>query len=341
MAEQEQGAIREEHFTFPSALPAETGQEKAPDIHAKQWLPPAGMPVRGVVQITHGMCEHIERYNHFASFLASHGFAVCGQDTIGHGKSVETPSDWGHIPAQGGKEALIENVHALRGIMQERLAGEYGAQGEGVEASEAGPFPYFMFGHSMGSFIVRNYVAHYAQGLAGAIVCGTGHQPGAVAAGGLAMARLIARTKGERYISNTLYNLAEGAYGKAIEEPRTPLDWLSTNPAVVDAYIEDPACGYRFTAGAYVTLMGLLSDLSKKSTTARIPQDLPLFLIAGASDPVGNCGRGVAQVYKEYKQAGLRDVDLRLYLGMRHEILNEPENKKVYDDVLQWLERRS
>ena len=195
-----------------------------------------------------------------------------------------------------------------------------------------------MFGHSMGSFILRDYLAHYGAGLAGAVICGTGHQSAAVATAGLAAAKAVARAKGERHISDMLFNLADGAYGKAIKGARTELDWLSTNPMVVDAYLADPACGFRFSAGAYIALTGLLVDVSKKSNINRIPKELPLYLIAGSEDPVGDRGRGVTRVFKEYKEAGIKDVDMRLYLGARHEILNEVDKEKVYADVLKWLE---
>lgn len=372
--EQSANEIRVTHFTFPSVLGAAQSAEQPKMVgsHGVLWMPPAGQPVRAIVQITHGMSEHIERYDHFARFLAAHGFAVCGQDNIGHGKSVASPDDWGHIPAHGGKKALIENVHVLRGIMEEMITeqGVVGAEGApagadagaedalaGVDAdasaaatdaaasasapasvSASATLPYFMFGHSMGSFILRDYLARHGEGLAGAIICGTGHQSAAVATAGLAAAKAVARAKGERHISDMLFNLADGAYGKAIKGARTELDWLSTNPMVVDAYLADPACGFRFSAGAYIVLTGLLVDVSKKSNINRIPKELPLYLIAGSEDPVGDRGRGVTRVFKEYKEAGIKDVDMRLYLGARHEILNEVDKEKVYADVLKWLE---
>ncbi len=373
--EQSANEIRVTHFTFPSMLGTAQSVDE-PNVvgsHGVLWMPPAGQPVSAIVQITHGMSEYIERYDHFARFLAAHGFAVCGQDNIGHGKSVASPDDWGHIPARGGKKALIENVHVLRGIM-EKLVTEEGVAAAGgststsapatavapgaapdaagaavapdaaaaapadADAPTTAPLPYFMFGHSMGSFILRDYLAHYGAGLAGAIICGTGHQSAAVATAGLAAAKAVARAKGERHVSDTLFNLADGAYGKAIKGARTELDWLSTNPLVVDAYLADPACGFRFSAGAYIALTGLLVDVSKKSNINRIPKELPLYLIAGSEDPVGGRGRGVTRVLKEYKEAGIKDVDMRLYLGARHEILNEVDKEKVYADVLKWLE---
>ncbi len=365
--EQSANEIRVTHFTFPSMLGTAQSVDE-PNVvgsHGVLWMPPAGQPVRAIVQITHGMSEHIERYDHFARFLAAHGFAVCGQDNIGHGKSVASPDDWGHIPAHGGKKALIENVHVLRGIMEKLVmqegvaavddsaravasdaatapspaAAAASADADAAVAPDATALlPYFMFGHSMGSFILRDYLAHYGAGLAGAVICGTGHQSAAVATAGLAAAKAVARAKGERYVSDMLFNLADGAYGKAIKGARTELDWLSTNPMVVDAYLADPACGFRFSAGAYIALTGLLVDLSKKSNINRIPKELPLYLIAGSEDPVGDRGCGVTRVFKEYKEAGIKDVDMRLYLGARHEILNEVDKEKVYADVLKWLE---
>ncbi len=314
--ESEFSEIEASDFTFPSALGATM-------IHAKQWVPPAGVAVKGIFQITHGMAEYIERYDHFARFLAHEGFVVCGQDNIGHGGSVESPDEWGCMPAQTGKKTLIENVHTLRTIMIENRGDR---------------LPYFMYGHSMGSFIVRSYLTQYGQGLAGAVLSGTAYQPAAVAKAGLLMAKALVKIKGEAYRSSVLYNMAEGAYSKAIKNARTRCDWLSTDPLLVDAYVNDPACGFRFSAGAYVVLMGLLADLAKTKRLKRIPSTLPIFLIAGFDDPVGDRGRGVTQVFKEYKDAGLKKVDMRLYLGMRHEVHNEVDKEKVYNDVLKWLE---
>lgn len=327
--------IRKSSFTFPSSFetaPKAKG-EHVIDCYAVQWMPPEDQTIRAIVQITHGMCEHIERYDHFARFLAKQGFVVCGQDNIGHGKSIASTDDWGHIPARGGKNALIENLHMLRTVMTERVAQCAGAQASSV--------PYIMFGHSMGSFILRDYLAKHGEGLAGAIICGTGHQSATVAMSGLAAAKMVARVKGERYVSDALFNLADGAYSKAIKGARTPLDWLSSNPAVVDAYQADPACGFRFSAGAYVVLTELLVDVSKKRVIERVPKTLPLYIIAGADDPVGDKGRGVLRVYQEYKQAGIQEVKVRLYLGARHEILNEVENEKVYNDILAWLKEHA
>ena len=244
------------------------------------------------------------------------------------------------LAMQEGVVAVDDSARALASAATAVVPGAApdAAAAAPADAPDTAPLPYFMFGHSMGSFILRDYLAHYGAGLAGAVICGTGHQSAAVATAGLAAAKAVARAKGERYVSDMLFSLADGAYGKAIKGARTELDWLSTNPMVVDAYLADPACGFRFSAGAYIALTGLLVDVSKKSNINRIPKELPLYLIAGSEDPVGDRGRGVTRVFKEYKEAGIKDVDMRLYLGARHEILNEVDKEKVYDDVLKWLE---
>ncbi|MFR8300943.1 MAG: alpha/beta fold hydrolase, partial [Gordonibacter urolithinfaciens] len=201
------------------------------------WAPerPAGTRApapRGVVQIVHGMSEHLGRYDEFARFLVGRGFVVCASDHVGHGKSVPDPAKLGCLPAHGGKDVLVEDVHELR----RTVAARYSRQ-----------TPYILFGHSMGSFVVRAYLARHAEGLAAAVICGTGTQPLVLSKAGNFVARRIAASKGEDYRSAFLDGLGAGAFAKQIENARTPFDWLSTDPAVVDAYIADELCGAMFS----------------------------------------------------------------------------------------------
>ena len=140
-------------------------------------------------------------------------------------------------------------------------------------------------------------------------------------------------------LSKLLHNLADGAFSKAVKDARTPLDWLSTDPAVVDAYIADDLCGQTFTAGAYATLTSLTAEVATLDSALEIPSELPILLVAGALDPVGNKGRGVKSTAALFEKAGIKDVEVKLYQGMRHEILNEPGKQQVYDDVLAWIDR--
>ena len=295
------------------------------------WAPerPAGTRApapRGIVQIVHGMSEHLGRYDGFARYLVGRGFTVCASDHVGHGKSVPGPEKLGCLPAQGGKDVLIEDVHELR----RTVAARYSRQ-----------TPYILFGHSMGSFVVRAYLARHAEDLAAAVICGTGTQPLALSKAGSFLARRIAASKGEDYRSAFLDGLGVGTFAKQIENARTPFDWLSTDPAVVDAYIADELCGAMFSAGGYATLTDLTGEVVTRACAAKVPHDLPVLFVAGAEDPVGGCGKGVHAAAELLRGAGVRRVDEVLYPGMRHEILNEPGRAQVYDDIAQWMEEHA
>lgn len=279
----------------------------------------------GIVQIVHGMAEHSGRYEDFARFLVDAGFAVCAHDHIGHGRSARVADDLGHMPLDGGKDVLVEDVDELRRTVSARFSRQA---------------PYFIFGHSMGSYVTRAYLSRHGQGLAGAVICGTGNEPVLKSKAGLALARRIAESHGERTRSELLHSLADGAFSKAVKNPRTPLDWLSSDPAVVDAYMADELCGQMFTAGAYATLTSLTAEVATLDSALAIPRDLPVLFIAGALDPVGNKGKGVKSAAALFEKAGIVDVQVKLYAGMRHEILNEPGHAQVYADVLGWLRSR-
>ena len=276
----------------------------------------------GVVQLVHGMSEHIERYDDFARFLVGQGYLVAGHDHIGHGKSSPR-GQWGVMPLKNGRECLVEDVHSLRRLV------------EGIVPAST---PYFIFGHSMGSFVLRCYLGEHADGLAGAIVCGTGTVAGSASVAGRSLARLMARMRGADYKSKLLHNMAEGAYAKEIPNRLTDLDWLSYNRANVDAYQAAEDCGFAFGTSGYATLTDLTATCCKPSWPARYPADLPLLFIAGDGDPVGAFGKGVRKAVDQAKLAGCNDVTCIIYDHMRHEILNEDERQKVYDDVLGWLE---
>lgn len=297
-------------------------------IRGTVWLPRGagdltGFRPRAIVQLVHGMSEHIARYDAFARFLAAQGFVVCGHDHIGHGKSVASADDLGHLPARGGKEALIADVHELRQIAHAR----YGSD-----------TPYLLFGHSMGSFIAYAYLARHADGLVGAVLCGTGRMPTITSRAGNLPARALCALRGERYVSKLLDSMGAGAYSKRIPNARTAFDWLSCDPSVVDAYIADDLCGRPFTAGGYATLTDLTYEIATAACAHRIPRNLPILLIAGSDDPVGDCGAGVERARDLLVDAGASDVTMTLYPGMRHEILNEPDRERVFEDVLAWME---
>ena len=309
-------------------------------VRATIWYPKDEEHPRGIVQLVHGMSEYIDRYDEFALFLAGNGFIVCGNDHVGHGRSVAdfTPtsdqkasfvnpsssSEWGHIDVSAGHEVLVRDVISLMEMMRETYP----------------DLPYFLFGHSMGSFIVRCVIARCGEGLSGAVICGTGNTPAALSKGGNTLARLTAKIRGERHISSLLHSLADGAYSKAIKNPRTEFDWLNTDDDEVDAYIADPACGFPFTAGGYAALTGLTGEAGDARKATNIPQRLPLLYIAGEGDPVGDGGKGVKEAAEIARAAGAKDVLVKIYPDMRHEVLSEPNHMAIYDDILYWIEAK-
>lgn len=322
----------------PASYPSADGRTT---VRATIWYPENRTEKpRGVVQLVHGMSEYIDRYEEFALFLTSQGFIVCGNDHVGHGRSVvdfeptqeqldafENPAsstEWGHIPVSAGHDVLVNDVITLMDAMKQAYPTS----------------SYFLFGHSMGSFVARCVIARRGEDLSGAIICGTGNTPAALSKSGNALARMTAMTRGEKHFSKTLHGLADGAYSKAIKDARTDFDWLNTDGASVDKYIADPACGFPFTAGGYVALTGLTGEVANEKKIAGIPDDLPLLYIAGEFDPVGENGEGVEAAAELAREAGVKDVFVKIYPDMRHEILNEPDHMMVFDDILYWMEAK-
>ncbi len=310
-------------------------------INAALWRAKEDAPVRGVVQVIHGMAEHKGRYLPFIEFLVDQGFVVCAHDHVGHGKTASTPDDYGHIPLRApgnpvasganprqgrtrrlsGADILIADTHQLRCTMQEHLT----------------DVPYVMFGHSMGSFVVRCYIARHGAGLAAAILCGTGQVSPLLSRGGLVITRILAALHGQRYRSSFVDSLGAGAYARKVSEARTVYDWISPERDAVNEYASDAACGFMFTVGGYAALAGLTLACVSPKAAAQVPKNLPLLFISGQEDPVGDQGKGVDAAVAEYRQAGLATVDERLYPGMRHEIVNRPPGATVREDVAAWL----
>ena len=308
-----------QNTVFVEGVPAE--DVPAEDVPAED-VPAEGTQPRGIIQIIHGAAEHCARYRDFASYLVSEGFIVCANDHIGHGKSVNDKTLLGHMPVKGGKDILLADVDALRRIVSKQYP----------------DLPYCMLGHSMGSFILRLYLARFAKGITAAVLVGTGQQPKPLSVFGGVLARVIAKSKGAEYRSFFLHNLGMGVYAKTVPDARTPFDWISIDPAVVNAYVEDEACGMVFSVGAYATLTDLTGEMVTKACALSVPNNLPLLFVSGTKDPVGENGKAVKTAVKQYIEAGLKHVGLQLYDGLRHEVLNEPVREKVYRDIADWLE---
>ena len=291
-------------------------------IHAIEWKPSG--KVRGVVQLCHGMVEYIDRYNDFAEFLSLNGYYVVGHDHLGHGKSILNTEQLGFFHENQGNEFVIGDMHQLR-----------------VQTEEKYPsVPYFMMGHSMGSFLVRQYLGFYGAGLSGAIIMGTGNQPNILLYAGKLVCRLTALFKGWKCRSALVDSMAAGGYNKEFERETDGSNWLSRNPENVTKYKNDLLCGYMFTVNAYYHMFSGMIKMNQQEKAGRIPRGLSIAIVSGKDDPVGDFGRGVRAVYKKYRQMGIADVKMRLYEEDRHEILNELDRESVYCDLLMWLNKR-
>lgn len=314
--------VREEHFYF-------TSSEGTAKCHAVRWIPSGS--VRAVVQIVHGMAEYIERYREFAQYLAGQGILVTGHDHLGHGDTVKDPEDYGYFAAENGNLCLIRDIHHLRQFTGRKYC----------EAPEGGGHvPYILFGHSMGSFLVRQYLCIEGKGLDGAVICGTGDYPYAVARLAMCLAKAGALLHGWRYRSRFLEWIVAGRGNAKFAPNRTCADWLSRDERTVDAYVSDSRCGFAFTANAYYNMFLGISKLGRRAYLEQMPREIPVFFIAGDHDPVGSFGKGVLRVAKRFETLGVQDVECRLYADDRHEILNELDREQVYADVYDWLSRK-
>ena len=278
---------------------------------------------KGFVQICHGMCEFYERYENFRKALLTAGFAVCGHDHAGHGASVKDKNRYGYFGKKDGHLVLMQDAHAVSVYVKEKLGG----------------LPLFLMGHSMGSFVVRDYLSHYGNEVAGAVIMGTAGPNPALPAG-KALAAVIRAVKGDLYRPAIVQKLAFGGYTRRIADAPTGYEWLSRDTSIIEKYAGDERCTFIFTAAGFMDLFELLGRVNGKGCAERVPADLPMLIVSGKEDPVGDYGKGVQTVYHRLTESGHGEVTMVLYDDMRHEILNEIGYKQVEQDLIFWLEKQ-
>ncbi len=289
-------------------------------IHCCQWLP-EGKP-RGVIQIVHGIAEYAARYDSLAKAFTERGFLVVAEDHMGHGGSISEQIPQGCIA--GGWMAAISDTYRLMQMTKE----------------EYPDLPYVIYGHSMGSFMTRTLLYTYPDaGLSGAVISGTGWMPKAVLEAGRAVCAAEGRRLGKNSSSPLVTKLSFGSYNKAFENPRTSVDWLSRSDAEVDKYIADPLLGFDASIGLTREMLGGMLMNENKRNLDKMPKELPVFFVSGDMDPVGGNGKGVRQTFEAFQAAGMRNLQLKLYPGGRHEMHNEINRDELIRDVLDFLEK--
>lgn len=303
---------RKETFYYTSS----SGKTK---IHAVRYIPDG--EIKAIVQISHGMVEHIERYKEFALFLNSKGILVTGNDHLGHGKSINSPKDFGFFAKENGNLTVLYDVYQLTQLTKEQYPN----------------VPYFLLGHSMGSFYARQYLCQFGHELDGVILMGSGFPPLAWVQFGRILVSLIACFTGWRYRCFLINQLAYGSYNKHFTPTRTTKDWLTKDSAKVDEFIADKRCNFIFTLNAHYAMFTGISRLYNKKLLSRMPKDLPVLFLSGKEDPVGDYGKGIARTVQSFKKAGMKNVKVKLYPGDRHEILHETDRDIVYKDICRWL----
>ena len=287
-------------------------------IRLRIWLPEE--EPCGTVQIAHGIAEHCERYDDLARFLAENGLAVFANDHLGHGKSIAAPSEKGFFDENDGWMKVVEDMHTVYGLSCEQFPG----------------LPHFLLGHSMGSFLTRTYMFTWPKDFNGILLSGTGHLKRPVIRTGLAMAETLAAACPKRR-GKVLNQTFFGNSNKHFQPIRTQYDWLTRDESAVDAYLRDPMCGFVCTNRLYADMMQGLLMITDPKNMEKMDKNKPVLFFSGSMDPVGENGAGVRRAFDAFRACGMRNVEMKLYEGSRHEVFNELNRQEVYGDILAWI----
>lgn len=288
-------------------------------VHGKL-LKPIGIDLKGVIQISHGMSEYIDKYDDFAEYMLKKGFAVVGHDHIGHGNSINELEDRGYFGSKDGYKCMIEDLKTVTDIAKKEIPN----------------VPYFLLGHSMGSLIARCYAAKYGRELNGLILCGT-VGPHKLINAGIKLVNYMIDKKDERYRSKKIYDLSLNFANIKIESARTKFDWVTCDEGEIDKHIKDPNGSFIFTLRGFSDLFHLVSLANSRMLVKTVPKRLPIIFMSGDNDPIGEYGAGVERAYNIYKSSGLSNVRIKLYEGKRHALLKEVDKEQVFKYILNWI----
>ena len=284
---------------------------------------PQSAPYKAIIQISHGMKEHSGRYEEYMTYMAQRGYVMVAHDHLGHGLSVNDPSEYGFFAEKDGYMYVLSDLATTAGRIKKSFP----------------QLKLFLLGHSMGSFYARVFAAKYKHLIDGVIISGTGGANPLTVPGKILIDTFI-KIKGKKATSKLITKIIFGSYLKRIEKPKTASDWLTRDEEMVKKYRSDSACRFYFTLSGYKDLVTILDIANKKECFENTKKDIPYLIVSGDMDPVGEWGKGVKTVYQNYKNSGVKDVTLNLYPEGRHEMLNELNREDVYADILNWVESK-
>lgn len=293
---------------------------KIENIYGKIYSPKDVSKVQGIIQISHGMCEYIEKYEEFIEYLVKRNYIVCGNDHLGHGKHVEKDKR-GFFADKDGYKYMVEDLYLMTKFVKNIYPN----------------IPYFLLGHSMGSFIARIYISKYADKIDGAIIMGTGALHKLVPAG-IKLADIVISRRDKMYRSKMLTNMVIGEFNKQFKPNKSKYDWLSSDETMQTIYEKDELSNFVFTASGYKDLFKLDIIANELKTFEKVPETFPILLLSGNEDPVGDNGTGVLEVYHNYIKTNHINVKFKLYPKLRHELLNEIGKNSIYDEIIEWIQ---
>ena len=274
-----------------------------------------------IVQISHGMMEHANRYGQFAEYLVNNGYVVYANDHPGHGESANSDKDLGHFDGSKSWDEAVDSLYDLNDFIRKEHPG----------------LPVFLFGHSMGSMLARHFAIQYGRKINGLIVSGTNYSPEILTNLGRSLSYISSKLRGSFHRDKLLFKLVVGDLNNKFKQARTGFDWLSSDPDEVDKYINDPLCGYHSTAGFYRGMFYGMGIVNNPKNIKKMLPDLPVLFVSGSNDPVGDFGKGVTKVYNLFQKSGMNKLSIRLYKDGRHEMLKEVNREEVMEDILEWI----
>lgn len=287
------------------------------------WDEPAQNAI-GHIHILHGMAEHIARYEDFIHYLVEQGFAVSGHDHRGHGQTAKFNGKLGHFGESIGFDRIVEDAHEVITFYKQKFQAE----------------PFSLLGHSMGSFIARRYAQMYGSDLDKLICLGTAGDPGISGMGGMALSKVKGIFTSYDKPDYLINKLVFGGFNKSIKCAETSFDWLSTDKSTVEKYINDPYCGFVPSTRFFIDLFEGLAKIHEPSKIRQTPVDLPILLLSGIDDPVGDKGKGVWQVAHQYVKEGIGNVTVMLDENGRHEMLQEINRLEVFEFIKDWVTKK-